>query len=69
MWTAIINTILSIIANITSIWSNKCKDTSITNNENAKKLQERKDENNKLINDACNGDKESLEVIRKRASE
>ena len=69
MWNTIIGAILTIIANITSIWSNKSKDNTLTNNENAKKLQERKNENNKLIEDACNGNKESLEDIRKRASE
>lgn len=67
MWNSIIGAILSIIANITSIWSNKSKDTTITNNENAKKLQERKDENRKIIENSIT-DPKSLEELRKRAS-
>lgn len=47
---------------------NKSTDKSISKNENAKKMYQRRDENIKIIKDAqYNEDK--LEELRKRASE
>ena len=69
MWTTIITSVLKLIEYFTGWMYNKSKDTSLINNENAKKFQKRVDENRELIEDATNGDKNALEELRKRCSD
>lgn len=68
MWTTIINSVLKLIEYFAGWMYNKSKDTSLINNENAKKLQERIDENRSIIDNAANGDKDALEELRKRCA-
>lgn len=65
---AIIVSILKIIEYITSIFANRSKDSTITDNEMAKKINQESDKHNKLIHDSLNGDKEALDEIRKNIS-
>lgn len=69
MWTTIITSVLKLLEYFTGWMYNKSKDTTLINNENAKKLQKRVDENRELIEDATNGDKNALEELRKRCSD
>lgn len=65
--TSIVNSILKIVEYLFGWLYNKSNNKTITNNQNAKKLQERKDENRKIIEDAQTNP-ESLEELRKRCS-
>ena len=64
----IIASILRIIEYIASIFANRSKDSTITDNEMAKKINKESDKHNKLIHDSLKGDKEALDEIRKNIS-
>ena len=63
----IFSSILNIITNITTWFVERSKNTELTDNEKNRKLQDEKDDHNKIIEDAINTN--DLEELRKHASE
>lgn len=64
----IISSILKIIEYVTSIFANRSKDKSLTDNELAKKINQESDKHNELIDKSLKGDKKALDEIRKNIS-
>ena len=63
----IFSSILNIITNVTTWFVERSKNTELTDNEKNRKLQNEKDDHNKIIEDAINTN--DLEELRKHASE
>ena len=63
----IVSSILNILTNITTWFVERSKNTELSDNEKNRKLQDEKDEHNKVIEDAIESN--DLEELRKHASE
>lgn len=63
----IVSSILNILTNITTWFVERSKNTELSDNEKNRKLQDEKDEHNKIIEDAIESN--DLEELRKHASE
>ena len=63
----IVSSILNILTNITTWFVERSKNTELSDNEKNRKLQDEKDEHNKIFEDAIESN--DLEELRKHASE